>query len=102
MEKLELLIKDLRAGQRSKLFSLLRKICRKLSVNTRITKASDLARIILGAAFWSYAIQEYAMSMGSSESIRENVRKEVEDISKLPKDAVFSISSFLEDLGHRV
>lgn len=102
LEKLELGIKDLRADQRRGLFSLLRKICRKLTVNANIRKANDLARIILGAAFWSYAVREYAMSMGSSESIRENVWKEVEEISRLPKDEVFTISSFLEDLARKV
>lgn len=102
LEKLELGIKDLRAGQRRGLFLLLRKICLKLSVSASIRKTSDLARIIVGAALWSYAIREYAMSMGSSQKIRENIWKEVEEISWLQKDEVFAISSFLEHLANQV
>lgn len=95
-QELEKSLSSFPSFTRLTLIRVLRKLCKTLNVSTRVATTSDIERIILGASYWSYCIREYAMNMGSMESFKESIWKEVEDISKLTIDEITKISSHFE------
>ena len=84
--------------QRRDILKSLRKICEDLEVSTKVTGKGDVIRIILGASYWTYQINEYAMTMGSSDSFRKKVWEKVESSSELTILDIDKIATYIQSI----